>query len=67
MIIFISLVLISFKVFESAFQEFEEIPVIALSVMENLQTGSRTELDRGDVQVDVVLLEDDFGPSALAK
>lgn len=50
-----------------AFQEFEGIPVIALSVMENLQTGSRTELDRGDVQVDVVLLEDDFGPSALAK
>lgn len=47
------------------FQEFEGIPVIALSVMENLQTGSRTELDRGDVQVDVTLLDDDFGPSAL--
>ena len=49
------------------FQEFEGVPVIALSIMENLQNGSRTELDRGDVQVDVVLLEDDFGPEALAK
>lgn len=48
------------------FQEFDNIPVIALSVMENLQTGSRTELDRGDVQVDVILLDDDFGPAALA-
>ena len=50
-----------------AFQEFEGVPVIALSAMENLQTGSRTELDRGDVQVDVILLDDDFGPEALAK
>lgn len=48
------------------FQEFENIPVIAFSVMENLQTGSRTELDRGDVQVDAILLDDDFGPEALA-
>lgn len=48
-----------------AFQSFEGVPVIALSTMENLQTGSRTELDRGDVQVDVILLEDDFGPEAL--
>lgn len=48
------------------FQEFEGVPVIALSVMENLQTGSRTELDRGDVQVDAILLDDDFGPEALS-
>lgn len=49
-----------------AFQEFEGVPVIALSAMENLQNGSRTELDRGDVQVDVILLDDDFGPDALS-
>ena len=42
------------------------MPVIALSAMENLQNGSRTELDRGDVQVDVILLDDDFGPDALS-
>lgn len=47
------------------FQEFEGVPVIALSLMENLQTGGKTTLDRGDVQVDVILLDDDFGPAAL--
>ena len=48
------------------FQEFEGIPVIALSTMKNLQTGSKTVLDRGDVQVDVILLDSDFGPNSLA-
>lgn len=47
------------------YEAFNSVPVVAYSVMENLQTGSRTRLNRTNLQVDLILLEDDFGPEAL--
>ena len=47
------------------FEDFGGIPVVAYSVMENLQTGTRTVLNRANLQVGLILLEDDFGPDAL--
>ena len=47
------------------FEDFKGVPVVSYSIMENLQTGTRTLLNRANLQVDVILLEDDFGPEAL--
>ncbi|MGC6534176.1 MAG: outer membrane lipoprotein-sorting protein [Parvibaculales bacterium] len=47
------------------FEDFKGVPVVSYSIMENLQTGTRTLLNRANLQVDVILLEDDFGPDAL--
>lgn len=47
------------------YEAFKGVPVVAYSVMENLQNGSRTRLNRTNLQVDLILLEDDFGPEAL--
>lgn len=49
------------------FQSFDGLPVIAYSVMENLQTGSVTHLDRGVLHINAELPDSDFGPDALKR
>jgi len=49
------------------FQSFDGLPVIAYSVMENLQTRSVTHLDRGVLHVNAELPDSDFGPEALKR
>lgn len=53
------------KMTHEQFADFGGVPVVSYSVMENLQTGSRTLLNRANLQVGLILLEEDFGPEAL--
>lgn len=48
------------------FETFRNVPVVAYSEMQNLQKPSVTRLTRLNMQVNVYLMDDDFGPSALS-
>lgn len=49
------------------FDVFDDVPVVSYSEMTNLKTGSVTRLTRGNLQVGVYLMDDDFGLGALSE